>query len=585
MLKTVAEVKLVVRIAFASAAAFLCSAANPPDLLRAQQLADSGRWTEAETAARAVISVHPDSAAAHTLLGYVLFKEDKPEASLAEYAQAAKLTPPGASDLSIIGSDYFLLEDYVAADKWLSQSVQKAPPSAFTLYVLARSKYNERLFADALPLFARCLQLDPRDPKAQEYLGLSYQHLGNTDQAIAALRTAVSLSEASGTFDAAPYLNLGSLLLENDRPAEAVPYLSRAANLEPKSALAHRELGKAYLQLSQLTQARAQVETAVALDPQSAPAHFLLAEIYRKLNLPDKARSETATYSALSGTHSAPDDPLSEARSLVTLGKLDQASDTVARYLALHKNSADAHYLRGYILFKQQRAKASLAEYTEGAKYRVPTANDLAVVAADYVLLHDYLDADKWFTKASQWDPANVQTLYYLGRTKYNENRFEEAAAIFRRCLALRPKDVKAEDNLGLSYQGLGRMQDALLAFRTAIEWQAAATLKDSGPYIDLGSLLVDQGQPAEALPYLRQALAISPRDMRAHRELAKAYIHLSDFSKALPELETSAQLAPANAPVHFMLAQVYRKLGKDKEAEEEVERYKALAASHSTDE
>ncbi len=64
------------------------------------------------------------------------------------------------------------------------------------------------------------------------------------------------------------------------------------------------------------------------------------------------------------------------------------------------------------------------------------------------VLLKDYADADKWFTKAVAWNPRDALGWYYLARTKYNENRFAEAISGFRKCLALNGKDVKAEDNL-----------------------------------------------------------------------------------------------------------------------------------------
>jgi tetratricopeptide (TPR) repeat protein len=277
-------------------------------------------------------------------------------------------------------------------------------------------------------------------------------------------------------------------------------------------------------------------------------------------------------------------DPLAEARSLVESGKLADAAQLMRRYLATHEDSAEGHYLLGYILFKQQDAKSSLAEYTEGAKYRTPSAYDLEAVAGDYVLLHDYLDADKWFTKSAEWNPGSFQVLYYLGRTKYNENRFDEAAAVFTRCLKLDPKSVKAEDNLGLSYQGLGRNEDAANAFRTAILWEEESAVKDSGPYVDLGSLLISSERAVEGLPYLLKALQISPQEMRVHRELGKAYLHLNELEKAQSELEKSAQLAPENAPIHFMLAQVYQKRGLPDKARVEAERYTALASTHSSD-
>src|SRR5437588_1290581 len=46
--------------------------------------------------------------------------------------------------------------------------------------------------------------------------------------------------------------------------------------------------------------------------------------------------------------------PLVEAQSLVDLGKFREAEDAVRRYLGTHADSADAHYLLGYLLFRQQ---------------------------------------------------------------------------------------------------------------------------------------------------------------------------------------------------------------------------------------
>lgn len=275
---------------------------------------------------------------------------------------------------------------------------------------------------------------------------------------------------------------------------------------------------------------------------------------------------------------------LAEIRALVESGKLREAEQLSRRYLETNAGSAEPHFLLGYILFKEQRAKESLAEYTEGAKYKNPSAYDLETVGGDYVLLKDYPDADKWFTKSAEWNPGNFQILYYLARTKYNENRFEEAVGLFLQCLKLAPKSVKAEDNLGLSYQGLNRNEDAISAFHTAISWQADAQDKDAGPYLDLGSLLVDLDHGSEAVPYLLDAARISPRDMRVHRALGKAYLHLNDLDKAQAELELSAELAPRDAPIHFMLAQLYRKRGFAERARVETERYRALTGSHSTD-
>ena len=103
-------------------------------------------------------------------------------------------------------------------------------------------------------------------------------------------------------------------------------------------------------------------------------------------------------------------------------GMAEQADHQVRQYLGKHPNSADAHYLLGFILFREiqeratdqnkgqasfkaDKAKASLAEYTEGAKYRTPSYLDLKVVALDYILPEGYVDADKWLSRSLEWNP------------------------------------------------------------------------------------------------------------------------------------------------------------------------------------
>ena len=273
-------------------------------------------------------------------------------------------------------------------------------------------------------------------------------------------------------------------------------------------------------------------------------------------------------------------DPLAQAKSEANGGSLEKADHAVRSYLAAHPDSADAHFLLGLILFKQAKPRESLSEYTEGAKHHDPGAAELKIVALDYVLLGDYANADHWLTRALEWNPKDSEGWYYLGRTKYNENRFEEALAAFKECLKLDPKNVKAEDNLGLSHQALGHTAEALTAFRNAIAWQVQLPNKNSGPFINMGIFLLEQNKVEEAVTYLSEAVQISPEEPRAHEQLGKAYSRQNDLERAQVELEKAVSLTPDNAALHFMLGQLYRKRGMNDKAKVELERGAALKAS-----
>jgi tetratricopeptide (TPR) repeat protein len=276
---------------------------------------------------------------------------------------------------------------------------------------------------------------------------------------------------------------------------------------------------------------------------------------------------------------------LQSIHSLVEASQFEQAERALRIYLEKNPTSAEGHFLLGYTLFREQRPKDSLAAFTEGAKYQRPQASDLKIVAADYVVLGDFGDADKWLTTVTEETPDDAEAWYLLGRTKYNENRFEEAIQAFQRTLSLRPRDIKAQNNLGLSYQGLNRVGEAQQAFDAAISWQKDSPVKDAQPYMNMGSLLADQNQPSQALPWLQQAVALAPRNPKAHEELGRVYDLLKKPDQAQQELEQAIALAPEVAGLHYKLGQLYRRQGRQQLAQQQFDICTKLNSTHSSKE
>lgn len=275
---------------------------------------------------------------------------------------------------------------------------------------------------------------------------------------------------------------------------------------------------------------------------------------------------------------------LDSARALLQGGRLTDAEATLSRYLEQHPSEASAHFLLGYVLFREQKARESLAAYTAGAKYQRPGANDLSIVASDYVLLNDFADADKWFTEVTAEKPQDPEAWYLLGRTKYNENRFDEAITSFEHVLSLRPHDVRAEDNMGLSYLGLGRTQEAKEAFQRAIEWQGSAPT-DGQPYLNLGDLFITEGHFDDAIRALAQAVRLAPENAKFREQLGRAYEGNGDLTSAQRELEAATRLAPNASALHFKLGQIYRRWGLTKEADAEFAICARLNGTHSSTE
>jgi len=273
---------------------------------------------------------------------------------------------------------------------------------------------------------------------------------------------------------------------------------------------------------------------------------------------------------------------LSRAEEQVRRQNWREAEALTRRFLQTSADSGDGHALLGFILFKQQRSKESMAEYVEAAKYRDLTASELKTFALDCAELHLFTDADKWLNRSLEMNPEDSKGWEALGHTKFDEQRYEEAIKAFQHSLALAPRVVSAETGIALSYELLSRLEDAKAAYKTAIGWEAQKP-HDPTPFHGLGRVLLKQNRPGEALPYLRQAVELGPDVAQAHEELGKAYSSLNQLAAAQKEIERAVELAPKVARLHFMLGQLYRKAGLSEKAKAELASYAALVGTSST--
>ena len=214
----------------------------------------------------------------------------------------------------------------------------------------------------------------------------------------------------------------------------------------------------------------------------------------------------------------------------------------------------------GEILFREQRAKDSLAEFTTGAKGRVPTPREFGIIASDYVLLRDYTDADRWFTKATAGDPLEASYWYLLGRTRYKEGQYEEAVSAFEHALSLHPRYVEAENNRGLALSVLQKKDLAIQAYQQAIDWQGSSGT-DAQPYFNLGTLLLEQNDLTKAADLLKKAVcSIAFRIPGCTRNWGRPMSSKVIWLWPSMNWRWRVSLSPETSSLHYRLAQIYKK-------------------------
>lgn len=270
---------------------------------------------------------------------------------------------------------------------------------------------------------------------------------------------------------------------------------------------------------------------------------------------------------------------LYEAKCRIHLSQFAKAEQALRRYLAAHGSSADAMYLLGFVLHRENRLSDSLATYTQAAALGRPTSDDLKIIGLDYVLLDDYPDAIKWLEKSVEFDPNNADAWYYLGRTYYSSARLSEARRAFLQLLQLEPHDMRAENNLGLILETEGRSEAAADAYRQAIAWQKENLKPSEQPYVNLGSLLMEQGQTKEALEPLQKAVELAPGSAYCHLKLGVEYHKAGQLENAQRELEKATQLEPESATAHYQLGRLYKDIHSTDRAQAEFNRAAELQA------
>lgn len=261
---------------------------------------------------------------------------------------------------------------------------------------------------------------------------------------------------------------------------------------------------------------------------------------------------------------------LMQGKSLLHTSKPERAETALRSSIQMVPRAAEAFYLLGHLLQQQNRAKESLELYTRAAALHPPTGEDLRIVGLDYVLLGSYRDALYWLQRAVAFSPEDAEAWYDLGRVQMHDGRFAEAATAFEKSLGIQPRSAKAEDNLGVCLEAQNQPDAALAAYARAVAVAQSEPNPSEQPYLDYGKLLNTRNGFQQALPLLKRATELNPKNSSAFAELSRAYSGLGAPDDARSAMERAVSLDRTNSRLHYQLARLYRAAGMPAQASRE---------------
>jgi serine/threonine protein kinase/Flp pilus assembly protein TadD len=150
--------------------------------------------------------------------------------------------------------------------------------------------------------------------------------------------------------------------------------------------------------------------------------------------------------------------------------------------------------------------------------------------------------------------PNDVWLNWFLADslTYCEPKNIEEGVGHYWVLVALRPHSPVIYVNLGYSMEILGRLDEALGYYRTAIERDA---MYAGTAYTALAGLLHRKGHADEAIATLRKAVALNPYDAGIRVEVGRAFVGMGRLVEAIADYKEALRLEPDSAAAQNGLA------------------------------
>jgi protein O-GlcNAc transferase len=172
----------------------------------------------------------------------------------------------------------------------------------------------------------------------------------------------------------------------------------------------------------------------------------------------------------------------------------------------------------------------------------------------------------------SQPEKDSLSPLLQQAKESIDKNDFPAALEPLQKYIAERPDDPFAHFQLGYSYAGLKRWEEAKAEFSRAI----ALDPKMAPAHLNLGLVLMDS-DPTGAAEAFRHAADLQPAESRPRYLAGYAFEHAGQFPQAIDQYRSALAISPKDYECHFAMGRVLLRTNDAPTAEEHFR--EALAA------
>ena len=396
------------------------------------------------------------------------------------------------------------------------QLIGRNANNALALQALGLVEASRTNFAQARPLMARALAMQPRNVQFAENYATILCLTEDYAAAAEVCRSGLALKPSSVSLLYASAVSAFRL----EQPAQAIAEFNRLLLLAPDHVAALNERGSALAALKRYDEALASVEKALALNANYAEGYFNRGNILRALHRHDDAILDYDKAVAL-----RPDLAsawIGRSIALRALKRFEEALAAVDKAMAQNPALADAWLARGNACCELARHEEALAAYDKALALAPRLAEAFLGRGNVFQQLRRFDEAFAAIDKSLALKPNAPEAWLSRAHALIKIDRDDEALAAADRALALDPDFAEAWLSRANALIELERFDEALSAVDRALTLEPDSA---QGRY-DRGGTLMNLGRPTEALPEFEHAIAVRPDFAEAH----SCRIFLLDF-------------------------------------------------------
>ncbi|MFQ5456386.1 MAG: tetratricopeptide repeat protein [Nitrospirota bacterium] len=327
------------------------------------------------------------------------------------------------------------------------------------------------------------------------------------------------------------HLERGFILLQRGDLNNASKEFSEVISLDKDNPYAHHNLGIVYTKKGRLNDAETEFKKSMELKPDFVAPYFRLGVLYR--------------------IQGKIDDAISELKKSI---EIDPTFQPALLQLGL------IHESRGFPEFAVE--------------------NYLSIININKETIQAKKAKKRMEQIGSTPDEAKkVKNLVNEANGYLKEGMFDNAVMVLTNLVDILPGMTFAHHNLGFIYGGTGRIQEAIIEFRKAIEgnpqyipshfllgklYESQKMLKEAVEEYNNVLLLAKTREIPEAKVAESKLFILGERaEMLGYFEKGEEFLRQKDISSALNEFKSAVLLSPDNYLAHYNLGLFYSRIGK----------------------